>query len=63
MTHQCRDVPGVTPAEGLAAAESDSDHDEDDDGAEVSPQVGLHCFFNHAGEGEHTHHTEGEQQH
>lgn len=61
-THQPHDVPGVTPTEGLAAAEGDGDHDEDDEGAEVSLPVVLHRLFHHAGEGEHTHHAEGEQQ-
>ena len=61
-THQSHDVPGVTPTEGLAAAEGDGDHDEDDEGAEVGRQVGLHRFFDHVGEGEHAHHAEGEQQ-
>lgn len=62
LTHQSHDVPGVTPTEGLAAAEGDGDHDEDDEGAEVGRQVGLHCFFDHVAEGEHTYHAEGEEQ-
>lgn len=61
-SHQSHDVPGVTPAEGLEAAEGDGDHDEDDVGAEVEPQVFLHGVFDHAGEGEHAHHAEGEEQ-
>lgn len=61
-SHQSHDVPGVTPAEGLEAAEGDGDHDEDDVGAEVEPQVSLHSVFDHAGESEHTHHAEGEEQ-
>lgn len=52
----------MTPTEGLAAVEGDGDHGEDDEGAEVGPQVGLHRLFDHTREGEHTHHTEGEQQ-
>jgi len=62
FTHQRHDVPGVPSTDGLAAAEGHGDHDEDEDGAEVRPQVGLHRVFDHAGEGEHTRHTEGEQQ-
>ncbi len=62
VTHQSHDVPGMTSTEGRAAVEGDGDHDEDDEGAEVGPQIGLHRLFDHAGEGEHTHHTEGEQQ-
>lgn len=62
VTHKSHDVPGVTPTEGLAAVEGDGDHSEDDEGADVGPQVVLHRLFDHAGEGEHTHHAEGEQQ-
>lgn len=62
VTHQSHNIPGVTATEGLAAAEGDGDHNEDDEGAEVCPQVFLHGVFDHAREGEHTHHAEGEQQ-
>lgn len=62
LAHQCHDVPGVTATEGLAEAEGDGDHDEDDEGADVHPDVVLHGLFDNAGEGEHTHYTEGEEQ-
>lgn len=62
LTHQSHNVPGVTATEGLAAVEGNADHNEDDEGTDVWPQVGLHGVFDYAGEGEHTHHTEGEQQ-
>lgn len=62
MTYQSHDVPGVAAAEWLAEAEGRGQHDEDDEGAEVGPQVGLHGLFDHAGEGEHAHHAEGEEQ-
>lgn len=62
VTHQSYDVPGVAAAERLEALEGDGDHDEDDVGAEVDPQVGLHSLLDRAGEGEHAHHAEGEQQ-
>lgn len=52
----------MTSPEGLAEAEGRGDHQEDDDGADVGPQVGLHRLFDAAGEGEHAHHAEGEQQ-
>lgn len=61
-THQSHNVPGVTPTEGLAAVKGNGDHNKNDEGAEVCPQVGLHGVFNYAREGEHTHHTEGDQQ-
>ena len=62
LTHQAHDVPRVPTPEGLAVGEGDGDHGEDDDGAEEDPQVVLHRCFHHAGEGEHTHHAEGEDQ-
>lgn len=62
VTHQSHNVPGVTAAEGLAEAEGNGDHNEDKEGAEIRPQVFLHGAFDHAREGEHAHHTEGEQQ-
>lgn len=62
LTHQSHNVPGVTAAEGLAVAEGDGDHSKDDEGADVGPQVDMHRLFDHSGEGEHTHHAEGEQQ-
>lgn len=49
-------------AEGLAATEGDGDHNEDNEGTEIYPNVWLHCLFDHAGEGEHAHYSEGEQQ-
>lgn len=61
-THQSHDVPGMTSTEGLAAVQGGGDHGEDDEGANVGPKVFLHRIFDHTGEGEHTHHTEGEQQ-
>lgn len=62
VTHQPHDVPGVTAAEGLVEGKRDEDHSEDDVGAEVGPQVVLHCLFDNAGEGENTNYREGEQQ-
>ncbi len=52
----------MTSAEGLAAVEGGGDHNEDHEGADVGPNVVLHRLFDHAGEGEHAHHAEGEQQ-
>lgn len=62
LTHQSHNVPRVTAAEGLAEAEDAGNHDEDDVGADVDPDVLLHGLFDFVGEGEHAHHTEGEQQ-
>lgn len=52
----------MAAAERFAEAEGRGQHDEDDEGAEVGPQVSLHGLFDHAGEGEDTHHAEGEEQ-
>lgn len=61
LTHQSHNVPGVLPTEGPEAAEADGHHNKDDDGTNVDPEVGMHSLFDCAGEGEHTHYTEGEQ--
>ena len=52
----------MPPTAGLEEAEADGHQKEDHDGANVDPEVGIHSFFDCAGEGEHTHYTEGEQQ-
>lgn len=62
MTNQANNVPRVAAAEGLAETEGRGQHDEDDEGAEVGPQVRLHGLLDHTGEGEDTHHAEGEEQ-
>lgn len=61
-THQANQVPGMKAAEGFAEQQTQTHHGEDNAGAEHYPNISLYTVPHRAGESEHTHHAEGEEQ-